>query len=113
MVAIREKKLIGDMPHRVSIERRVIERQDDGSMLPTWQPVQSCWAKVEPLKGSEFWFAQQTSTEISHKVTMRFIVGCSTKDRLVFRGRILHIKQVRNIDEKNLVTQLMCREVVG
>lgn len=36
-----------------------------------WQTFGSVWASLEPLSGREFWQAQQTQADVTHRVVVR------------------------------------------
>lgn len=111
MTLIRQRQSIGDLRHRVIIEQPVRERRPDGSYSESWETRVAAWARVEPLTGREFWAAAEVNSQVTHRVTMRYRPGLTTRNRLRFRERTLNIASVLNPDERNQVLQLMCEEV--
>jgi len=103
---------VGKLRHRVDIEQPSSERDAQGGSVDTWQLVRSVWAKVEPLSGREFWAAQEQNSQVTHRVTVRYQDGISTKMRLHFRGRVLHIDSIIDLLEAQDQMQLLCVEVV-
>ncbi|BER92691.1 phage head closure protein [Atrimonas thermophila] len=102
---------IGELRHRVTIQR--LNRVPDGmgGYEEQWQDVVSLWAKVEPLKGRERFVAQQAQSEVTHRITTRYYSGIEPQMRVVYRNRNFDIEVVINVDEKNEWLELQCVEV--
>lgn len=102
----------GRLRHRVTIEKLTVGRDSIGGVTEVWSPFATRWAEVAPLRGREFFAAEQVNAEVSHRVTLRFLPGVVAKMRVNFGGRILTIEAALNIEERNRELQLMCLEVV-
>jgi head-tail adaptor len=50
--------------------------------------------------------------QATHIVTGRYHKGINTETRLLFRGRVLNVVAVVNVDERDRELQLACAEVV-
>lgn len=105
-------KDIGEMRHRIKIQELV--RIDDGygGAVEDWVDIANIWAKVEPLRGEERYTAQQIKSELTHKITIRFIKGIKPQMRVIFNDRIFNIESTINIEEKKRYIELMCIEVI-
>ena len=75
-----------------------------------WERYASPRGRVEPLSGREFWQAQEVGATTSHRVTIRYVSGLSSEDRVVFRGRHLHITSIVNVEERDRFYILLCTE---
>ena len=65
------------------------------------------------MSGREYFVAQQTKTETTHKITMRYQLGVDmikAHDRVKFGTRIFDIQQILNPEERNIMLVLYCRE---
>jgi SPP1 family predicted phage head-tail adaptor len=82
-----------------------------GERITTWSTVAIVWAAVEPLRGREFFDAEQVQAEISHRVIMRYRSGRESTMRLLHKERVLHIGTIIDVDERHREMQLMCREM--
>lgn len=76
----------GELKRRVIIETAV-DTQDDsnGEMLRTWTTLATVWAKVEPLRGREFYGDGAIREEMDTRITMRYapaLLGLSAKHRM-------------------------------
>lgn len=98
--------------HRVTIQQPVVAVNGYGERITTWSTVATVWAAVEPLRGREFFDAEQVQAEISHRVIMRYRAGMESTMRLLHEGRVLHITAPPiDVDERHRELQLMCREM--
>jgi SPP1 family predicted phage head-tail adaptor len=104
------RKKLGDMRHRVSIERRGISFDDLGHEQEAWKPI-SCNipAIVEELSGRELERAKQLVAEATHRVTIRVPSSLSTADRLVYKNRIFEIR-AKPENEVGTICDLLCVE---
>ena len=102
----------GRLDKRVTLQSATSARDGHGQAVETWSDVATVWAAVEPIRGREFFAAQQVSAETTHRVTMRWRSGVSPKWRVVFGGRTFRIESVINVREKNERIELMCVEVL-
>jgi SPP1 family predicted phage head-tail adaptor len=102
------------MCHRITIEENQPTRDGIGGTADNWVPVATVWAAVEPLKGREFFAAQQVNSEVSHRVTLRYRAGVRPDMRVRFGARVLEIAGPPiDPDEKHKELQLMCVERGG
>lgn len=104
---------IGNLRHRVTLQRLTGERGAAGGANDTWQDIGLRWASVKPLSGREWVNAAAANTEISHDVMLRadsLTKTLTPRDRLLFGGRVFDIQAVRNVDEVGAEMRLMCKE---
>lgn len=97
--------------HRVTIQQPVTAANAYGERITTWSTVATVWGAVEPLRGREFFDAEQVQAEISHRVVLRYRAGLNSTMRLLHLGRVLHIVTIIDVDERHRELQLMCREM--
>ena len=97
--------------HRVTIQQPVVAVNGYGERITTWSTVAVVWAAVEPLRGREFFDAEQVQAEISHRVVLRYRSGMVATMRLLHLTRVLHIQAIIDVDERHRELQLMCREM--
>ena len=101
----------GDLRHRVTIQRLSITKDSLGGVVETWVDFKTCWAKVQPVSGREYWEAKKANAEVSIRVTMRHTAGILPNMRLFHAARFLEIVVVRDIDERNREMVLLCKEL--
>jgi len=100
----------GELKHKITIQE--LQRVPDGygGYTETWNNVATAWAKIQPLKGSERYQAQQVASELSHKITLRYLSGVKPSMRIVYGLRVFNIIAVINVKKRNEVLELLCEE---
>ena len=102
----------GQLRHRVILQALVNTPDAAGGNIETWVNVATVWGKVEPIRGREFWAAQQANTSLDTVVTIRYLEGITPLNRVKFGARIFKIHTVINPLEGRRELQLMCEEVI-
>jgi SPP1 family predicted phage head-tail adaptor len=100
----------GEFRHRVDVQSKTEGRDAHGGFTESWSTDATRWAMVKPLVGREFTESNQTDARVTHRVTMRFYDGLTEDMRLLFGARVFGITSVRNIDERDALTVVMCLE---
>lgn len=101
----------GRLRQRVTLQQVTAVPNQYGEMVETWTDVVELYAAVEPLRGREFFDAEQVQAEISHRVRIRYYPGVAPTMRFVFGTRHLAINTVINVDERRREIHCMCREM--
>lgn len=100
----------GEMRRPVDFLDPGTERNDDGSFPEPVPFLTGIDAKIEALSGRELYKAQQIVTEVSHRVTIRFRRGLSTRMLILFRGRKFQIQAIQDPDEAEVELRILCVE---
>lgn len=102
----------GSLRHRVTLQRQELVFGEFGAPLhnKVWKDVATVWASVEAVNGREFFASQQVQSEVTHKVTIRFLPGVTADMRIVHGGRVFGIVAPLP-DNRGTRLVLMCREV--
>jgi SPP1 family predicted phage head-tail adaptor len=90
----------GSLRERLTIERPVRVADDAGGARTTWAALATVWAEVVSLGGVETALGERREARTSHRVTMRFRDDVTAEMRLVWRGRSLDIRGMRDPDGK-------------
>jgi len=101
----------GELKHRVTIQERSVTRDTDGGESESWVDFATVWAAVEPLQGREFFAAQQTNSEVTGKVRLRYLAGVKPTMRVLFGARVFDILAAVCPAEDQRETVLMVREL--
>ncbi len=101
----------GRMRHRIKIQSPVEARNGVGEIITTWATLATVWASVEPLRGREFFDAEQMQAEVSTRVRMRYYPGITAQMRVLWGSRVLEIVTPIDVNERHKELQLMCREM--
>lgn len=104
----------GSLRHVIDIQQRTLTADAYGGREREWDEdepfAKEIYASVEPLSGSEQWRADQVQASVTHKVTIRYLAGVTSKMRIKFGERYLKIASVKNLDERNRTLEVMCTE---
>ncbi len=103
---------VGKLRHRVHIEEVTETRDDSGGVVPGWKHVGTCWANITPIRGREFWAAQQSQSDVTHRVTLRDNIRVNPRMRFVTlrRDRVLNIVSVLHRETEDIFLEVMCKE---
>lgn len=102
--------IVGKLRHFVAIQRKTIKKNEFGEEIVTFNDLCHAWSKIEPLNGREYFLAQQTQAETTHKILIRFIDGIRPDYRVLYGNRIFDVKSVTNSNEQNIELIMYCRE---
>ena len=104
----------GTLRHRVTLQRRELEKDDYGGVSPrgVWVDVATVWASLEAVSGREFFASRQEQFEVTHKVTIRYRDGVTADMRVVHGGKTFGVVAPLP-DNRGTRLVLMCREASG
>ena len=88
----------GARNRRYIIEKGIVTRGTDGSVLKTWVEQATIWGAYKQLKGDELAFARQLSATASATITVPYRSDITTDLRLTSGGRVWHIDDVDDGD---------------
>jgi len=94
------------MTKRVTVQAVSRASDGQGGFTESWADEATIHAAIEPVKAWEKYQAMQTQTPVTHKVTVRYLAGLTTKKRLLYGTRVLDIKEVINVDERSAFMEL-------
>src|SRR3990172_1397455 len=102
----------GRRNHRVTIQYLVASLDAAGQENLAYGRKRDEWAAVETLGGRELFNARQTLPTATHKLTIPWIDGLTTKQRILFGTRIFEILSIdnRNGDDREMI--VVCEEKV-
>lgn len=106
----------GKMRHRITFQRFTGSLDDYGDPLQAddshWADVATVWAAIDPISGREFYAAEQSQSEVSHKVRCRYRSGLNTAMRINFGKRRFSIISIIDWEERHESLLIMCKELV-
>lgn len=100
----------GDLRHKITIQSPTETSDGMGGMTTTWSTFKTVRAAIWPLKGAEYIATMQTTSEISHKVRIRYLEALTPKHRIKWGDRYFDIEAIINPDERNIYFEMMCKE---
>lgn len=101
----------GELRHLIKIVD-LTYRQDaaGGVSADDGTPFATVWAKVESLIGRELYAAQQKVSEVTHKITIRWIDGVTAQQVVWFDDRQFDIEATDDPDGRRIKLFLLCVE---
>ena len=103
----------GDLCHRVTLQVRVAGIDQLGQESQSWADVAEVWAKVEPLRGNQFFAAAQMQSEVTTRITIRWRANVTPAMRAVWRGEPYGIHAVIDPLGQRQQLELMCTNRTG
>lgn len=101
---------------KIVIQTATTTQSSSGQPTKSWSTLATIWAKIRTLSGNEMINAQQVQSILSHEFTIRYSSDVSSvkpDDRIYFDSRYFDIKNVRNVDERNIEIRMLCNEAVS
>jgi SPP1 family predicted phage head-tail adaptor len=101
---------IGDLKHCVRIQKPILTSDAMGGQTESWEDVFHGFAFIQPLRANQRLFAQRLNHETTHRVVLRHCSGVTSKQRILYEGRVLWVQGVVNVDEANRFLEVLCNE---
>lgn len=101
---------IGTLTDRVQFKRRETAGEAEGGQVALFVPVASLWARVRSLSGRHGTTADGRVVEISHAVVLRFRNDIKPGDRIIYRGRHLHVVSAADLNGRRAYLSCACSE---
>ncbi|MEH7391769.1 phage head closure protein [Bacillus sp. JJ1474] len=99
--------------HMITFQRKIGKQNDYGEEITEWVDVIRVSAGIYPMSGREFFAAETVSSEVTHKINMRYISGITPDMRIKFGERIFQLTSPPiNFQERNAMLQLRCKELI-
>lgn len=83
-----------------------------GEIVSEWAVFKAAWANISPVSGRDFFKAETVNSEVTHKVLVRHILGLQPSMRIKYGNRFFSIISILNLQERNMLLQIMCRELI-
>jgi SPP1 family predicted phage head-tail adaptor len=105
----------GELRHRITIQKPVEVKDEYKTIIDVgWQDFATVWAAVEPVRGSEYIQLQNSKSELTVRVRIRYLAGVNDSMRILYGGRILYINSPPiDVDGRHREMELMCVEDDG
>jgi SPP1 family predicted phage head-tail adaptor len=105
----------GTLTRSIDIQQRSTGKDSFGGQVQTWTTLKSVYAGIEALTGSEKLAAMSYSTDVSHRVTVRYDAifldpRVVATYRIQYGTRIFNIEAPLNVDEANRMIEMICSE---
>jgi len=103
----------GRLDKYVTIQKKTISQNSMGEWVDSYSTFAQVWASIEPLRGNEYFSAQQVNSDIEGKIIIRYLAEIQPGCRVTCEGRTYEILSIVNPYEGKRELQLMYRERVN
>lgn len=90
----------GQLDRLITIEQPVDVQGVAGGATETWSTFQQVWSQVLPLRGREYFAAQQVNAEVDATFRIRWIAGVTPKMRIDYGGVKYDIQHIAEIGRR-------------
>lgn len=90
----------GELDRRLTIEQYTEAQDAYGEAIKTWSVLETVWAQVSPVRGSERYVAQQVSGEAEMRFRLRYRADVTDKMRLYCENVYYNITAVLEIGRR-------------
>lgn len=101
----------GQFDKRITIQRRVSGKDARGQESTSWEnlaTLPTVWARVEPLRGREFFAAGQMQSEVTVRFSIRFRTDVEPTMRVLWKSQPYEIISVIDTKAEGVQLELMC-----
>lgn len=104
---------IGDYRQRLYVQQENPVADTGGGNVMGWTTINTVWAMIEPISGSEYVQAGKPAGTVTHRIRMRYDSTITPAMRLVMGTRIFNIRYILNIEERNKRLEILAEEGVA
>jgi len=101
----------GELRHRIVIKEITYKDDEMGQPEKSTSTHATVWAHIEPLRGREFWNAQQAQSEATHRITIRRLDSVKPTMQVEYGDRQFTIDTILHPGETE--THLLVVESLG
>ena len=104
---------IGKFRKRITIVKPAERINSLSQTVQEWADVKTIWADVRPEKGTEPTEANKVDNQRNYKIYTRFFSFIDEKCLVRYKGRLLEIASISDMNEQGRFLELVCRERVA
>ncbi len=102
---------VGGLRARLVLEGPVETPDTAGGVIRSWAVLSTLWGDVTTLNAQQRLEAEQIGQTVTHRVTLRFLAGLTTKQRLRRGAQIFLIRGVQDPDDRRRRLICTCEEI--
>ena len=99
----------GKLKQRIKLQAKSVTRDAMGGEVITWVDQAEIWASAEPLRGREFFAAQQEQSETTIRFRMYYLAGVTNAWRVVWETRAYDITEAIDPYGSHKILEIMAR----
>jgi SPP1 family predicted phage head-tail adaptor len=103
---------LGTLTDRIELRRRVVTDEAEGGSAAMFASLAQVWARVRPLSFSQAVVSDGRGQNVTHSVVLRFRKDLKPGDRIVYRGAVLDVLGVADLNGRRAYLSCQCSERV-
>jgi len=100
----------GALRHRIEIQREIGSQDAAGGRSLVWGTIASPRCFIKPVGGGERFYSMRLEANISHRIYLRYRSDLLPSDRINYNGRLMQIRALINIEERNKWLEIYAEE---
>jgi len=106
----------GELRKRVQFQMPFAGQDSTGAPTTTWETQLTCWARVQPMSGSDLYAAQQIYPAVTTEIIVRGRVGLKldSKMRMLYAAggntSIFDLIAIMDVDERHIETRILATQ---
>lgn len=100
----------GKLRNTIAIQRKTGTPDGGGGSTLVWATVSSPRAYIKPISGGERFQAMRLEADTTHRIFIRYRTDILTSDRINYRGRLMQIRAILNLEERNMWLEIYADE---
>jgi SPP1 family predicted phage head-tail adaptor len=105
-----KKSLATELRCSVWIRTRVAVADEEGGEKTTWKNRKQVFAAIYPIQARQQFQYKSIGVEATHLVKMRGLIDVAETEELEFNNRRFEILTIENIQERDFVKIITCKE---
>jgi SPP1 family predicted phage head-tail adaptor len=110
---LSSKLLAGKLRHQITLQILSGAQDSTGGFSSSYQNVATVWASIEAVIAKDNLAANEFVSQVTHKITIRYMDGVTSAMRVVFKERDFQVQGVLNPDERTKLLILLAVEIQG
>jgi len=103
----------GSLRNRIKIQRETFVADGFGGGTKTFTDFAELRAFIKPISGSERLYSQRLEANVTHRIFIRYRDDLNTTDRINYKGRLMQIRALINLEEANRFIEIYADEGVA
>lgn len=103
----------GSLRNRIKIQRESFTPDGLGGGTNAWADYAEIRAFIKPISGSERLYSMRLEANVTHRIFIRYRDDLTTKDRISYKGRLMQIRALINLEEANKFIEIYADEGVA
>ena len=91
----------GKLRNSIAFEKEALTPDGYGGSSVAWSTFATVRAMLKPTSGNERWQSQRLETNVTHRIFIRYRADLDTKMRVNYKGRLMQVSALINIEERN------------